>query len=411
MQPLQRPPSPRSRARSAEKSSGQALVETALILPILLILLLGAIDFGRLFFGWVTLHQTARIAANFAATHPDTQTDTSDQDALVSLIESDAAALNCDPDVNADNPPDEPVAFDDVALAYTRPDGTPTTTPVLGDYATLSMQCAFSPIIPLSDLLFGDPVSMDATSTFPVREGCINCPAAAPVPPPPTPEQCRLLPVMDDMSVAGARLAWESAGFNAANFNVLTVDADDTSTVESAFVDQNDPLSNCTAPHAIFSSEVDVTTFAADAETPGVCATAPNLIGLNVGGARTAWDQDFDAALFFPDIEDDARRVVSQATTPTSTAGVSCLELGASIDLVTGDPWPAPPPPSCQVPSMIEARRPEGHADWVNPGIPGGFLAENFSPQSGNFTIKSQSLVGGTWVPCSASITVSAGAQ
>lgn len=407
---MQRPPRPLSRVGSTDRTRGQALVETALILPILLILLLGAIDFGRLFFGWVTLHQTARIAANFAATHPDTPTDTSDQDALVSLIESDAAALNCDPDVNADNPPGEPVAFDDVALAYTRPDGTPTTTPVLGDYATLTMACAFSPVIPLSDVLFGDPINMDATSTFPVREGCINCPAPAPVPPPPTPEQCRLEPEMEDMSVAGARLAWESAGFHAANFNVLTVGADDTSTVDSAFVDQNDPLSNCTAPQAIFSSEVDVTSFAPDAETPGVCATAPNLIGLSVGGARTAWDEGFDAALFFPDIEDDARRVVSQTTTPPSTAGVSCLELGASIDVVTGDPWPAPPPPSCKVPSMIEARRPQGEALWVKKDIPGGFLAENFIPRNGNFTIKSQSLVGGTWVPCSASITVSSGA-
>ncbi|HET6737083.1 hypothetical protein, partial [Mycobacterium sp.] len=90
---------------------------------------------------------------------------------------------------------------------------------------------------------------------------------------------------------------------------------------------------------------------------------------------------------------------------------VTCLALTAQINVVTGDPWPSPPPPSCKVPSMIDLKRSEGHAAWIAPGIPGGFAPGNFSPTNGNFTIKSQSLVGGTWVPCSASVTVSANAQ
>ena len=156
---------------------------------------------------------------------------------------------------------------------------------------------------------------------------------------------------------------------------------------------------------------VDILTEPADPETPGVCATAPNLIGMDVGDARNAWDADFDVVNFTPDIDDDARRVVSQTTTPTSEAGVTCLALTAQINVVTGDPWPSPPPPSCKVPSMIDLKRSEGHAAWIAPGIPGGFAPGNFSPTNGNFTIKSQSLVGGTWVPCSASVTVSANAQ
>jgi hypothetical protein len=391
-----------------DRSTGQALVETALLLPILLILLLGAIDFGRLFFGWVSLHGTARIAANFASTHPSTLTDPDDRDALVSLIEADVASFNCDPDVTGNNGAD-PIRFDDITLAYTKPDGTPTTTPVLGDYATLGMVCDFSPIVPLSDVLFGDPINLGARATFVVREGCVNCPAPAPVPPPPTPEQCRLVPEMEDMSVAGARLAWASAGFNATNFNLLA--GEETSTVASAIVDQVDPLSTCVLPFAIFTSEVDILTEPADQETPGVCATAPNLIGMDVGDARSAWDADFDVASFTPDIDDDARRVVSQATTPASEPGVTCLALSAQINVATGDPWPSPPPPSCKVPSMIDLKRSEGQAAWSAPTIPGGFEPANFSPTNGNFTIKSQSLVGGTWLPCSASITVSASAQ
>ena len=49
---------------------GQALVEFALILPLLVLLLLLAIDFGRVFFGWVALNNAARIAANEAAVQP-----------------------------------------------------------------------------------------------------------------------------------------------------------------------------------------------------------------------------------------------------------------------------------------------------------------------------------------------------
>ncbi|CAN5198787.1 hypothetical protein BH23CHL9_BH23CHL9_04030 [soil metagenome] len=50
---------------------GQGLVELALILPLLLLLLLGAIDFGRVFFGWVAVTNASRVGANYAATHPD----------------------------------------------------------------------------------------------------------------------------------------------------------------------------------------------------------------------------------------------------------------------------------------------------------------------------------------------------
>src|SRR6185503_5113295 len=51
----------RSRAR------GQSLVEFALILPILLLLALIAVDFGRIYLGWINLQNEARIAADFGA--------------------------------------------------------------------------------------------------------------------------------------------------------------------------------------------------------------------------------------------------------------------------------------------------------------------------------------------------------
>ncbi len=60
------------RARSPSgKSSGQSLVEFAIVVPALLVVLLVAVDFGRVYLGWVDLTNVARIGANFAAGNPD----------------------------------------------------------------------------------------------------------------------------------------------------------------------------------------------------------------------------------------------------------------------------------------------------------------------------------------------------
>ncbi len=354
-------------------------------MPILLILLLGAIDFGRVFFGWINVHQSARIGANFAATHPDMTP--SERIEYEALIDGDAAGRGCDLEDPIPNP------------IFTKPDGTPTSEPVLGDYVNLSLECDFTLVTPLAGLLFSNPIEVDAQATFPIRDGCVSCPTPAPVPPPPTPVQCRQIPEMVGMSVAGARLAWQSAGFFPSKFVPTT--GQDTMTVATAPVTQT-PLSTCTTPFAIFDSTVSITTETPEAPGTG-CGTVPNVIGLTVADARTAWDVEFDTAGFTPDVADDLRRVVSQETSPSSTPGVTCLDLAASMSVVTGEPWPAAPPTPCRVPNLIDLKRAEGEAAWGAADFEG-----TYGPSSGNFTIKSQSLVGGTYVPCEANITVSA---
>ena len=46
------------------------MVEFALMLPVFMLVLLLTIDLGRLYNGWVTLQNAARIGANYAALHP-----------------------------------------------------------------------------------------------------------------------------------------------------------------------------------------------------------------------------------------------------------------------------------------------------------------------------------------------------
>src|SRR5580765_2483597 len=57
--------------RGRERTLGQSLVEFALVIPILLFLTLIALDFGRVYLGYINLQNMSRIAANFAANHPE----------------------------------------------------------------------------------------------------------------------------------------------------------------------------------------------------------------------------------------------------------------------------------------------------------------------------------------------------
>ncbi len=55
--------------RSRRASRGQALVETALVLPLFLALLLGVVDLGRAVWATTSLNSAAREAARFAIVH------------------------------------------------------------------------------------------------------------------------------------------------------------------------------------------------------------------------------------------------------------------------------------------------------------------------------------------------------
>jgi len=48
-----------------DRDRGQSVVEFALILPVLLLILLGTIDFGRLYYSYVTVANAARVGAEY----------------------------------------------------------------------------------------------------------------------------------------------------------------------------------------------------------------------------------------------------------------------------------------------------------------------------------------------------------
>ena len=61
-------------ARRRSRTTGQSVVEFALLFPVFLLILVVAIDFGRVYLGWVNLQNMARIAANYAANNADAWT-------------------------------------------------------------------------------------------------------------------------------------------------------------------------------------------------------------------------------------------------------------------------------------------------------------------------------------------------
>ena len=70
-----------TRRTRRRRTRGQSLVEFALVLPILLFLTLTALDFGRVYLGYINIQNMARIAANYAANNPSAWTGGGDADA------------------------------------------------------------------------------------------------------------------------------------------------------------------------------------------------------------------------------------------------------------------------------------------------------------------------------------------
>jgi hypothetical protein len=110
--------------------SGQALVELALILPVLALILLGIVDFGRVFYTYGALANAAREGARYCALHPaDTEgTRTRVRDELEARVSPVLAATVCA------NPPR----------------GTPVT---------VAAAAIFDPVTPLVGGLIAGPVA------------------------------------------------------------------------------------------------------------------------------------------------------------------------------------------------------------------------------------------------------------
>jgi Flp pilus assembly protein TadG len=166
-------PLPRPFRHVREGRRGQSLTEFALTLPVVLLLVLFGLDFGRVFLGWVTLTNAAREAANYAAMNPTawgSEPNFAVQAEYARLVTTETTGANC----TMPDPIPDP----------TFPSGTS-----LGSPADVSITCHFSLITPVISQIVGNAVAVTAASAFPVRAGIIEgIPTPSPSPTPtPTP--------------------------------------------------------------------------------------------------------------------------------------------------------------------------------------------------------------------------------
>jgi len=150
-----------------ERSRGQSLVEFALVIPILLILTSIALDFGRVYLGYINLQNMSRIAANFAANNPSAWDATPEPKVQLQYrnqILADAAATNCTLPVDGSGDAIVPTP----TFADTNGNGLTTD---LGDTARVEIACSFGVITPGVSNVVGDTVQVAAASSFPVKTG------------------------------------------------------------------------------------------------------------------------------------------------------------------------------------------------------------------------------------------------
>jgi PKD repeat protein/Flp pilus assembly protein TadG len=423
---LRRPARPRNtrasidpRQHHRDRSRGQSLVEFALVLPILLFLTLIALDFGRIYLGYINMQNMARIAANFAAQNPtawDLATpNAEDQLKYRNQILQDATAINCTlPQVAGVTVVPAP-DFLDV-------DGNGTATDV-GDTGRVQISCSFGVITPMISNVLGGTVQVSAESDFPIFKGMIVAgTAGGPAGTPPnaafsgngvispnsvtgvapfsvdfrdtsggspdgwlwtfpdttpafqTTAQDPLIHVFNDPGTYVVTMhATNAYGFSDASMGVTVVS---TSTV------------NFTANQTSGTGPLPVT-FDSSSSTPGGTSYAWTFGTGQGSGTGPSPSHTYNSAGTYT--------VALTITYPSPTGPLTNTKVGFITVNVA----------NCTVPSLNGVRFNDAQAVWS--GAPYNFtgtVSKAAGAPSGNFIITAQSLTGGSSVPCTSDVTV-----
>ncbi|MDI9445385.1 MAG: pilus assembly protein [Planctomycetota bacterium] len=129
--------------QTLQREKGQSLIEMAISITILLILLAGIVDLGRVFFTFITMRDAAQEAAVYASAYPDNcdrivkRAQDAMRDAPYDAIEVWVDAVQCSP--GATVPPENACAYADpltnvekTVRIVVRDDDFPIAMPFLG---------------------------------------------------------------------------------------------------------------------------------------------------------------------------------------------------------------------------------------------------------------------------------------
>jgi PKD repeat protein len=305
----------------SRRASGQSLPEFALILPILLLLTLVAVDFGRIYLGYINLQNMARIAANYAANNPNAWllNDSATITKYQNQVKADAAATNC---TLSPATPANPTFSD------ANGDGTAYG---LGDRASVAFTCTFKVITPIISNIVGGNVSVSASAVFPVKS------------------------------------ALTGAGGGGA----------------------------CTPPVARISA----------APTTGTAPLDVTFADASTGGPGTAWTWDFGDGTPTSGAKNPGVHTFTASGTYVVTLTVSNLCASSVTSPGTTISVSVAGPALCTVPDLSHGspKFSEAQAIWNAAGFTTTVVR---GTGNNDFNIKSQSIVAGSSVPCTSTITV-----
>ena len=388
------------RVRHRDRSLGQSMTEFALLMPVLLLIVMVGIDFGRVYLGWVNVQNMARIAANFAANNSSAwgaPGDATIRARYQEIIANDARAINCD-------------------LPDPIPDPIFSTGIDIGDPVEVRVDCNFTILTPVIGDILGSSVLVSANSTFPVKLGIVgSVPGGAPPAPAPVAsfvasptggqEDLEVL-VADTSTNNPTSWTWTWGDGTPASFDqhpishvytdpgtyTITLEARNTggattasSTVVVVAQPTTGPIAEFTASPRSGQVPPGVSVNFTDASTNG-----PTTWAWDFGDGFTATTQN-PSHTYNTSGTYDVTLTVSDGTTTNSQTKTAYI-------VVSDRP--------CLVPNFSGTKKNNAQGTWTSAGFT---TTVTFAVGNGNYTIRQQSLQGGLPNPpggCNATIQV-----
>jgi PKD repeat protein len=397
------------------RTRGQSLVEFALVLPVMLFLTLTALDFGRIYLGYINIQNMARIAANYAANNPSAWSGGGDADAQARFrnqILQDGAVSNCRLPVAGGSPVVPVPTFSDE-----NGDGTSNG---LGDTAQVTITCTFDVITPMIANVVGKTIQVSGQSTFPVKTGMTATgPGGGPSGTPP------------NAAFTGNGTVSPGAITGAAPFAVEFRDTSGGSptawswtfpTGTPATSPLQDPLFVTFTSPGTYTVQMEASNFfgtstasMAVTVTPASAAdftTSPNppagSPGLNVtfadasspGGTSYAWTFGAGEGGVTNPTNASVSHLYNTPGTYTATLTVTYATgaVSASRTVTIGVS-------QCTAPSLNGVHRNSASGVWSGAGFT-GTVADGAGAPNGNYTITTQSVVAGSKTACTSGVVV-----
>ena len=152
--------------RLRPRHGGQALIEFALVVPLLLLLFMGVVDFGRAIYAYNAVSNAAREGGRTAIVNQyaaDVESRASSQATALGIPASCAGA-----------------GLPGVCVSYTPPDPT-VTCPAIACLAAVTVTYQFTPLTPIISTILPS-ITLASTTKVPVESVCATGPNSCPLP-------------------------------------------------------------------------------------------------------------------------------------------------------------------------------------------------------------------------------------